>query len=86
LDASNVLNKDNFKNINSEEDSIEEEINQSFGNGFGKRKVNQDQESVELMKKMSSKPPLIPGNKSPFSSIAFQNDPHPLKVETMTGF
>jgi len=27
LDASNVLNKDNFKNIQSEEDSIEEEIN-----------------------------------------------------------
>jgi len=33
IESSNLFNKDNFKPINSDEESIEEEINQSFGAG-----------------------------------------------------
>ena len=50
---------------------------------INRKHIVNDQESIEFLK--SKKPPLNP-NKSPFSSIAFQNDLHPLKVETMTGF
>lgn len=33
-ESSNIFNKDNFRPIHSDEESIEEEINQSFGNGM----------------------------------------------------
>lgn len=38
IEASHIFHKDNFKPIQSDEESIEEEINQSFGGG--KSKVN----------------------------------------------
>lgn len=77
----------------SDEDSIEEEIEGKFGHGNKRKRVqnNPDSDSIEILKKLpqKNKPPLIPSAKSPISSMIFKEanqDAYQLKVETMTGF